>query len=131
MIPDIPDFGAFDSWSELLWLVVVVGIPAVAWAIRRGLASHQDVEELRLRLAKLEEQGKKAPDREELHQLALIIGQLAGRIEIVSVRSDERHQELHAALAALERKADALMTEVRTPLQLILQAHLKARGDRE
>lgn len=116
MIPDIPDLGPY---SVYIWLLVVVGIPAIGWAVRSGLASRRELNELRLRIAQLETRVQQVPDRHELDRLALITGQLAGRIELIAVRDDERH-------VALSSKIDAVMLEIRGPLHLILQTHLES-----
>ena len=106
-----------------------MSLPAVRWAIRKGLASQQDlqavtadIDRLRAELATLQAMTARLPSRDELHQLSLIAGQLAGRIEVTGARSDERHEEFHKSMELLERKLDAAVVQIQAPLTLILQA---------
>lgn len=130
MVADRVDIG----WPSLLLAValVLVVLALFLWLVRRGLASEADlggvageIATLKQRVSDLETTAERLPTRDELHHLSLITGQLAGRIEMIGARSDERHEEFHLSLAALERKIDGMLQELRTPLHLIMQAFLE------
>lgn len=119
------------TWPSLALAVALVLLPVFLWIVRRGLASQRDlfsvgteVAQLKQRVTELEATAEHLPTRDELHHLSLITGQLAGRIEMIGARSDERHEEFHLSLAALERKIDGMLVELRTPLHMIMQAFL-------
>ena len=127
----------FDmGWPSLILAAALVLLPLFLGLVRRGLASERDlngvgaeVAQLKQRVTELEATAERLPTRDELHHLSLITGQLAGRIELIGARSDERHEEFHQSLAALERKIDGMLLELRTPLHLIMQAHFgEGRG---
>ena len=126
----MPDRFLID-WPSLVATAAILLIPLFLWLVRRGLASERDlssvgseVAQLRQRVNELEAMAERLPTRDELHHLSLITGQLAGRIEMIGARSDERHEEFHLSLAALERKIDGMLVELRTPLHMIMQAFL-------
>ena len=114
-----------DPWSWGLSFFVVVVVPAVAWVIRRGLYSRAEGEALRQRVVALEASQRGLATHDEMHELSAIVGNLAGRIELIGARSDDRHQEFHTAVGALERKLDQAVVQILTPLQVLIETGLE------